>query len=366
MVGAQNHDGEMTAVQTVLLDPSTAHKVAEHAVGAVKRTRGELKGSAVLVHEGNSNQVIIAEGPETAASLIQAEPDANIYATLGNIKNATELSWLAEKHHTDTFHFAADFDGPDAKSMHALKEVTEDLQKEHQIKSIVSTPDLPNHEKYDFNDVLREKGIDAVKQQFTQSQPIANKQHEDRALLSAPDIHARLHDNIHEWERLSTLKSNDIDNVIKYKGYIDKSTDIEDTKIFQEMFEYSVKDVIEQKSLFSQVQSIAPNLANTFQEISDTDKAIKKTVGIDWLSADITKEFTALQQSEDSDHKLLVKLHQILKKEPDDAMVMKQLESLTLSLLRYPSEHNALKSLAPTLATQAKSLVQSKTRRRER
>lgn len=71
VVAAQNHLGEITAVQTILLDPRTLDKVSGQAVGAVKRTRGDLKGSAVLIQSGESNKVIIAEGPETAASLMK-------------------------------------------------------------------------------------------------------------------------------------------------------------------------------------------------------------------------------------------------------------------------------------------------------
>ena len=101
VVAARNEKGEMTGSQTILLNKETAQKISADKAGAVKRSRGIIKGSAVCIQSRDSDEVIIAEGIETALSLVQALPEANIYVTLGNIKNAESLSWLAEKHQTE-------------------------------------------------------------------------------------------------------------------------------------------------------------------------------------------------------------------------------------------------------------------------
>ena len=77
--------------QTILLDPKTANKINKDQVEVVKRSYGVIKGSAVCIQTGSSTQVILAEGAETALSLTTVVPNANIYVTLGNIKNAESL-----------------------------------------------------------------------------------------------------------------------------------------------------------------------------------------------------------------------------------------------------------------------------------
>ncbi len=41
--------GEMLAAQTIILDPKTSNKVDKEMAGAVKRSRGVVKGSAVQI-----------------------------------------------------------------------------------------------------------------------------------------------------------------------------------------------------------------------------------------------------------------------------------------------------------------------------
>ena len=113
VVAAANEHHELRATQTILLGPDGNKAKADNGLTVIKRSRGVVKGAAVLIHKGQTEgqqQVVIAEGPETAASLITTLPDAHIYATLGNISNAKELHWLSSKHGTKQFYFAADND----------------------------------------------------------------------------------------------------------------------------------------------------------------------------------------------------------------------------------------------------------------
>ena len=164
---ARNEQGNITAVQTILLDAHTGNKIDEKRVGVVKRSRGEVKGSAVLVHQGLSNQVILAEGLETGKSLTAAAPDATIYVTLGNVKNAKSLGWLAKKHQTNSIYFAADYDPHNGhKNLVAIRDIAHYYKYELGLDTYVSQPRLVEGEKCDFNDLLQQKGASAVTSQL--------------------------------------------------------------------------------------------------------------------------------------------------------------------------------------------------------
>ena len=174
LIAAKNEQGQITATQTILIDPATIKKVNKEDVEVPKRTRGIISGSAAQIQKGESNKVIIAEGPETAASLMKAFPDANIYVTVGNIRNAEHLAWVARKHKTDTIYFAADNDGANQRPVEALKTAAQKLESEG-IKCYKAVPSLRAIETPDYNDVLIHQGIDGVKRQMSTMRRVLNE-----------------------------------------------------------------------------------------------------------------------------------------------------------------------------------------------
>lgn len=165
VAASKNEKGEITATHTILLDKNTANKVNEKTVGVVKRSRGVVKDSAVCVKESNSNKVIIAEGIETALSIASTGINANIYVTLGNIKNAESLSWLAKKHQSKEILFAADFDPQtNHANVKVIKEIAKTFKDEHQLETYIAHGYLNEGEKSDHNDILKAKGKDGVKE----------------------------------------------------------------------------------------------------------------------------------------------------------------------------------------------------------
>ena len=364
VVGAHNSEGEITAVHTILLDPHTANQVSDQSVGAVKRTRGDLKGSAVRIHSGNSHQVIIAEGPETAASLIQAAPDANIYVTLGNIKNAAALGWLAKQHHTDTFYFAADNDGPEANNVQLLKSVAQSLRDEHQIRSRIAMPVLPQHKKCDFNDVLREQGLDAVKRQLSHTQPIIVPARELREAIPAKAIDQRLHGSVDEWERLKIIRSPEIDRVVLAKSRLDQATEPRRAEIQMRGYKQAVKTLCRQEKVFSKVKAVAPQLAESFEALIQPSKP----VSIDWLSDALNPEFDRLTSSKDQTIQYLVRFRDLLKQAKavhQAKRYKKRLESLALDIVNRKSKQKALKQLAPKLGTKLMEFAHSRSKQRD-
>lgn len=165
---ARNEQGEITGTQTILLNGKTANKVDSNSVGAVKRSRGVIQGSAVLVRKGTSNRVILAEGLETALSLQCADKEANIYVTLGNIKNAVHLSWLANQHKTNDIYFAADYDPhTNHANVKVIQEIAQEFKTKYGIKTHIAQPKIKDGVKCDFNDVLKELGAEGVKKQLS-------------------------------------------------------------------------------------------------------------------------------------------------------------------------------------------------------
>ncbi len=176
VIGARDRHDNITAVQMVYLDPQTAKKHPEAQVA--KRTMGNVWGNAAKIHTGVSDEVIVAEGPETGASLIEARPNANIYISLGNNRNFGNLGFLAEKHSTDEILFAQDNDDGNAKSKSAqgIEAAAEQLKAEG-ITVKGSKPTLLVGEMTtDFNDVRQHKGVEGVKQTLDNS-----------VILAAPD-----------------------------------------------------------------------------------------------------------------------------------------------------------------------------------
>ena len=167
VIASRNEKGDITGTQTTLLDPSTANKVNEAGVGVVKRSRGEIKGSAVRIQTGTSKQVVLAEGLETGLSVAQALPEASVYLTLGNVKNAESLAWLAKQHNATAIHFAADFDPQTQhKNVQAIHEMAKTFKYEHNLDTYAVQPKIGRAKKCDFNDIQQQLGEGVVRKQL--------------------------------------------------------------------------------------------------------------------------------------------------------------------------------------------------------
>ena len=176
MAAARSPQGEVTAIQLTFLNPTTATKAD---LSVTKRSFGVLKGSAVtLQEEKSSNVLFVAEGVETALSLKEAGVKGTIQATLGlsNIKRLTpENSFnenplnggsLNEKPNTQII-VCADHDPSDSPATRSLQKSVLDLQS----KGFSVTVVKPEKLNEDFNDVLKEKGPQEVKEIFAKILP---------------------------------------------------------------------------------------------------------------------------------------------------------------------------------------------------
>lgn len=157
IVTAKNLQGEIVGLQATFLDTETAKKAV---LGANTKLSRGLTGEGALVHQGKQGGAMAyAEGLETALSVAEAHPEWHVHLTFG-VANFTKVAMKAE---SQAVVICADNDGFDSgtaisveKAIHNLAEKGKDVY--------VAMPTKPEHiEKYDFNDLLKNEGIHAVR-----------------------------------------------------------------------------------------------------------------------------------------------------------------------------------------------------------
>lgn len=184
VVGIRNSENDIVSAQLVYLDPETADKHPEAQVA--KRTIASSWGHHAQIHLGASNRVILAEGPETAASLIKADPSANIYISVGNNQNMGNLAYLAEKHGASEMLFASDNDGLNAGSDKGLKKAASKLAEQGILVKEAKASALDGREKSDYNDILKLGGDEAVKASLENWRYLASPENAKEAINTQP------------------------------------------------------------------------------------------------------------------------------------------------------------------------------------
>ncbi|MBA3813979.1 MAG: AAA family ATPase [Alphaproteobacteria bacterium] len=154
MAAARSPEGDVTAVQLTFLNAHTALKAD---IPVAKRSFGVLKGSAVAIQDVPvSNVLFLAEGVETALSLRSAGIQGTIKATLGlsNIKRIVPESLNTQ------IIICADHDAPDSPAAQSLEKSVLALQE----RGLAVTVIKPDKLGEDFNDVLKNKGPQGVRE----------------------------------------------------------------------------------------------------------------------------------------------------------------------------------------------------------
>lgn len=155
VVVAKNEHNQTQAVQVIYLDQGTANKAK---VKSAKLTYGRLSDGhiGVLANEGNNSRIIaIAEGPETALSIAEARPDLRVYAVLGS----GNLARAPLAPDTRNLLICADNDGEHSASQKKIRAAAE----RYASQGIDVQQVMPDEIKQDFNDVLKNQGLTAVK-----------------------------------------------------------------------------------------------------------------------------------------------------------------------------------------------------------
>lgn len=150
LVNATNKKGETEAVQAIFLDPQTANK-ADLAI--TKRTYGRMRFGATVEVNSGPGKKLIAEGPETGLSLLSAFPNQPIEVALSvsNFKNANITR-------DQSAVFCCDNDTKDSHSERVVNSIVDHFKSQNcHIEKV-----QPEEEKTDFNDLLKNGGIEAI------------------------------------------------------------------------------------------------------------------------------------------------------------------------------------------------------------
>ena len=153
--------GEVGAVQLVALnsDGTAARHWARD--GKLKISKGSLAGTAVRFHGDQAKPLLLAEGPETAASCWQAT-GWETWANLGSITKAP----LDQVSKARTIIVCADDDARDAPSNKALRDAVRQWRRQGRTVLVVKPWGLTRRNKSDFNDLLKADGFDAVRERI--------------------------------------------------------------------------------------------------------------------------------------------------------------------------------------------------------
>jgi phage/plasmid primase-like uncharacterized protein len=153
----KNHKNEVQGAQVIYLDSETGKK-ADLAV--VKRSFGNIKGTFVPIQSGEGNTIAIAEGPETALSIAAANKNLTVFASLGGLTNFSKIAFedMGVKIEGHPLILCADNDKDNKSTLEKIDKVAAALTNSC-FNVFICKPEKSGQ---DFNDVLKEKGVDKV------------------------------------------------------------------------------------------------------------------------------------------------------------------------------------------------------------
>jgi hypothetical protein len=158
-------DGKVHGLQAVRLQRTGQKREGKDA----KRSHGALKDNAAagwLSLKGwDGGDVVLAEGPEDALTVYAARPDALVGAALGGIKRLVLAGAIPR---CRRIIIAAQNDAPDSPSAKSLREACDMLVAEG-FEVLLAYP--PAGIK-DANDLLRSRGIEAVRAMLDSARPV--------------------------------------------------------------------------------------------------------------------------------------------------------------------------------------------------
>ena len=163
VVGGYNHKGDIVSAQRIYLDEKTAGK--NQFMENPKLSMGLVAGSGGLVQKGTSDRVYIVEGPETGASIALADKEANVYCSFG-LSNLSKLDKLIKFNNFKEVILAADNDGKGSNAERLTLKAKAELERKGVKLKVIEPKALNGLAKTDWNDVLKEKGVEEIQKQL--------------------------------------------------------------------------------------------------------------------------------------------------------------------------------------------------------
>lgn len=158
---ARDDKGEIKAVQLVALNSDGTAAKRWDSDGKMKMSLGPQTGSAVRFAGDQDKPLLLAEGPETAASCWQAT-GWETWANLGTITKAP-LDGIDKGR---VVIVCADDDPRNAPTNKALRDAIRKWRKQGRTVLMIKPWDLTRGNKSDFNDLLKAEGFDAVRRRI--------------------------------------------------------------------------------------------------------------------------------------------------------------------------------------------------------
>ncbi|MBK2270193.1 AAA family ATPase [Francisella philomiragia] len=163
VVGGYNHKGDIVSAQRIYLDEKTAGK--NQFMENPKLSMGLVSGAGGLVQKGTSDRVYIVEGPETGASIALADKEASVYCSFG-LSNLSKLDKLIKANNFKEVILAADNDGKGSNAERLTLEAKAELERKGVELKVIEPKALNGLAKTDWNDVLKEKGVEEIQKQL--------------------------------------------------------------------------------------------------------------------------------------------------------------------------------------------------------
>lgn len=160
VIKAEDLRGDISAVQRVYLDEQTTGK--NTFMGNAKLSKGAIQGAAGIIQKDSDRKVIIAEGPETAASLAIAYPQSTVLTSF-SISNLAALKPVINELKPKQVIIAADNDGENAETRYQIEDSARKLGDNIEVRY---PGQLADQKKTDWNDVLKTQGLEGVRMQF--------------------------------------------------------------------------------------------------------------------------------------------------------------------------------------------------------
>ncbi len=157
IVTAKNSQGEIVGLQATFLDTETAKKAA---LGTNTKLSRGLTSEGALVHQGKQGGIMAyAEGLETALSTADAHPDWSVHVTFG-VSNFTKVAMKAK---SQAVVICADNDGFNSGTAISVEKAINNLSEKGKDVYVAMPPKPETIEQYDFNDLLKNEGVTAVR-----------------------------------------------------------------------------------------------------------------------------------------------------------------------------------------------------------
>ncbi|KAA2211444.1 DUF7146 domain-containing protein [Teichococcus oryzae] len=168
VVAMTNEEGELRAVQRVYLTPDgtkiSKETAKQRRLPGAKQTTGVMASANVRLPGAEDGPLLIAEGPETALSVWRATGHETWAALGGVAKVAPPLGRPVV--------ICADDDAPGAPAAQKLRDALEGWAEEGCEVAVATPWAEPRGDKSDFNDVIQQGGVEAVRQRIAGAQPV--------------------------------------------------------------------------------------------------------------------------------------------------------------------------------------------------